>query len=342
MNGHQSHIYGFGEFSIDAAKRLLIKGDGEIVALTPKVFETLLYLVEHSGKVIEKDELMREIWTNTIVEESNLSQNISVLRRILGEKHGENRFIATVPGHGYKFVSEVRRIKEEEKDRKGEEKGRKGEEEIKNEAAMSDSSVTSGGLNASELNISDNRLQNESKSEIRNLKSEINQDQKPKTEDRKTNRRWLVALSVLSILALGWAGFYLWRENGKSAAAPIKTIAVLPFKPLVAENRDEALEMGMADTLIARLGDNREIVVRPLSSVRKFGNLEQDALQAGHALEVEAVLDGNLQRWGDKIRVNVRLIKVADGGLLWTETTTKNSPIFSSSRMRFPEKSPPH
>ena len=153
MNGHQSRIYGFGEFSIDAAKRLLIKGDGEIVALTPKVFETLLYLVEHSGKVIEKDELMREIWTNTIVEESNLSQNISVLRRILGEKHGENRFIATVPGHGYKFVSEVRRIEEEEKERKG-------EEEIRNEAAMSDSSVTSGGLNASELNISDNRLQN--------------------------------------------------------------------------------------------------------------------------------------------------------------------------------------
>ncbi len=94
----------------------------------------------------------------------------------------------------------------------------------------------------------------------------------------------------------------------------------MPFKPLVAENRDEVLEIGMADTLISRLGDNREIVVRPLSSVRKFGNLEQDAAAAGRSLDVEAVLDGSIQRWGDDIRVNARLIKVADGTLLWSGT----------------------
>jgi TolB-like protein len=72
----------------------------------------------------------------------------------------------------------------------------------------------------------------------------------------------------------------------------------------------------MADTLIARLGNNQEIIVRSLSSVRRYGNLEQDAAAAGRALNVEAVLDGNIQRWGDSIRVNVRLIKVADGSLL--------------------------
>ncbi|MEJ7699710.1 MAG: tetratricopeptide repeat protein [Pyrinomonadaceae bacterium] len=94
----------------------------------------------------------------------------------------------------------------------------------------------------------------------------------------------------------------------------------MPFKPLVADNRDEVLEMGMADILITRLGGNREIVVRPLSSVRRFGNLEQDVLQAGRALDVEAVLDGSIQRWGDGIRVNARLIKVADGTALWTGT----------------------
>ena len=81
----------------------------------------------------------------------------------------------------------------------------------------------------------------------------------------------------------------------------------------------------MADTLIARLGGNREIVVRPLSSVRRFGNLEQDAVQAGRALDVEAVLDGSIQRWGDGIRVNVRLIRVADGTALWTGTFDEKS-----------------
>ena len=133
------------------------------------------------------------------------------------------------------------------------------------------------------------------------------------------------------VFAVGALGIYLWRANTKPAAdAPIKTIAILPFKPLVAENRDEALEIGMADTLISRLGDNRELVVRPLSSVRKFGTLEQDAADAGRALDVEAVLDGSIQRWGDGIRINARLIRVADGSLLWTGTfDEKFSDIFA-------------
>jgi TolB-like protein/Tfp pilus assembly protein PilF len=111
---------------------------------------------------------------------------------------------------------------------------------------------------------------------------------------------------------------YFWRQ--RPANAPIKTLVVLPFKSLVAENRDETLEMGMADTLIARLGSNREIVVRPLSSVRRFAGLEQDPQSAGRELGVESVLDGSVQRWGDKIRVNVRLIKTADGESLWSDT----------------------
>src|SRR5262245_28957368 len=103
----EAHHLKFGEFHIDAARRLLFNRNGEIVPLTPKVFDLLLYLVRHNGKVIEKDKLMAEIWADTIVEENNLSQNISILRSVLGEKRGEHRFIATVPGHGYKFVAAV-------------------------------------------------------------------------------------------------------------------------------------------------------------------------------------------------------------------------------------------
>jgi DNA-binding winged helix-turn-helix (wHTH) protein/TolB-like protein/Tfp pilus assembly protein PilF len=303
-------IYEFGGFRLDAAKRLLTKGNGEPLPLTPKVFDTLLYLVRHSGKVIEKDELMREIWTDTVVEENNLSQNISILRRILGEKPGEGRFIATVAGHGFRFVPEVREVSE-----------------------VSDFNFQASGLTESKISNSElnGELAAESESETRNSKLETNEDRRPQTADRKTNRFRIAFLAVPIVLALGSLGFYLWRENTKPAVnAPIKTVAILPFKPLVAENRDEALEIGMADTLISRLGDNREIVVRPLSSVRKFGNLEQDAAAAGRALDVEAVLDGSIQRWGDDIRVNARLIRVADGGLLWTGTfDEKFSGIFA-------------
>jgi TolB-like protein/Tfp pilus assembly protein PilF len=113
-----------------------------------------------------------------------------------------------------------------------------------------------------------------------------------------------------------------------SADAPIasasvkKTIAVLPFKPLVEENRDAPLEIGMADTLIARLSVS-EVIVRPISSVRRYCDLDQDPLAAGRELGVESVLDGSIQRWGDKIRVNARLMNVDTGLSLWAGTFDK-------------------
>ena len=81
----QAQIYEFGDFRVDAAKRLLLKRDGETVPLTPKAFDTLLYLVEHREAVLDKEELLKAIWPDTVVEENNLNQNISALRRVLGE-----------------------------------------------------------------------------------------------------------------------------------------------------------------------------------------------------------------------------------------------------------------
>ena len=94
---------------------------------------------------------------------------------------------------------------------------------------------------------------------------------------------------------------------------------MLPFKPLLAATRDEALELGMTDTLIARLSGIEDVTVRPLSSVRRYGELEQDALAAGRELHVASVLDGSIQRKGNRLRVTVRLINVADGSQLWSE-----------------------
>jgi len=82
--GEQAQIYEFGDFRLDAAKRLLLKRDGEAVPLTPKVFDTLLYLIENRGTVLTKDELMTALWPDTVVEENNLGQNISKLRGVLG------------------------------------------------------------------------------------------------------------------------------------------------------------------------------------------------------------------------------------------------------------------
>jgi serine/threonine-protein kinase len=120
------------------------------------------------------------------------------------------------------------------------------------------------------------------------------------------------------VAGLAAAYFFLGRDTGRPAnAAGVKSLAVLPFKPLVAEGRDEALELGMADTLIAKLSNIADVTVRPLSAVRRYGGLEQDPLAAGRQLGVEAVLDGTVQRSGDSVRVTARLVRVGDGRQLW-------------------------
>ena len=108
-----SGFYEFGDFRLDAAKRLLLR-EGVVVPLTPKALDVLLQLVSRQGHVVGKDELLRQVWPDTIVEENNLNVNVSMLRKTLGEKPNDHRFIVTVPGRGYQFVSEVRFIGGEE------------------------------------------------------------------------------------------------------------------------------------------------------------------------------------------------------------------------------------
>src|SRR3954469_19932212 len=105
------HFYEFGAFQADVNRRLLLR-EGQIVSLTPKAFDTLLVLIENRGDLLEKDRLMERVWPDTIVEENNLSQNISALRRALGENKNEHQFIVTVPGRGYRFVAEVKECRQ--------------------------------------------------------------------------------------------------------------------------------------------------------------------------------------------------------------------------------------
>jgi serine/threonine-protein kinase len=102
--------YAFEGFRLDAQHRVLSRADGQSIPLAPKVFDTLLYFVERPGQLIAKRELLEAIWPHVVVEENNLTQAISALRRILGESPGAHRFIATEPGRGYRLVASVRTL----------------------------------------------------------------------------------------------------------------------------------------------------------------------------------------------------------------------------------------
>lgn len=231
MSDHPARFYEFGAFRIDATERLLFR-DGQLVPLPLKIFQTLLALVLNSGHVVEKHMLMREIWTDSFVEERSLAQNIFTLRKALGEDRSSPQFIETIPKRGYRFVAIVKEISEESAD--------------------------------SNLWPSGNR------------------------------RRFEVA-------------------------AAIKSVAVLPFKTLGAETGDEYFGLGMADALITKLSNIKQIILRSTSAVLEYTNPARDPMVIGEELGVDLVLDGKIQRLGERIRVTVQLVSVHNGSPMWAD-----------------------
>lgn len=303
MEAAPIHIYEFGDFRLDTAKRLLRRLDGMLIPLTPRVFETLLYMVEHHDAVLDKERIMEAVRPDSIVEENNLAQAISKLRQVFGETPGSHSYIVTVPGRGYRFVAEVKE-------------------------------------RPNDLTVPANIEENTENAVIPTLPS--NQREVPLTTERHVQPAKIGRVLAAVVAAMVIAGFALlffvrYRAPSSSGAFPSagagipeKSIAVLPFKPLMPENRDPVLEMGMADTLITKLSNSREIIVPSLASIRKYGGLEQDPLAAGRELKVSSVLEGNVQRSGDHIRVTARLINVGDGSSRWAATfDEKFTDVFS-------------
>lgn len=278
-----SRVFEFGNFRLDGSGRRLLKA-GEPVRLTPRLFETLLYLVEHRGTVLSKDDLLAALWPDVVVEENNLGQAISKLRQVLGEAPGENRYIATVSGRGYRFVAQVTSVAAEADDRE-------------RPAAVAIPTVSGAPAAGARLPAASANT--------------------PRQPSRLPARA--VAVAAVLLAAAGLTALYVRSSHGEPGVdpRPPRTLAVLPFKPLVPEGRDEALEFGMAESLIAKLGHIRALTVRPLSAVRRFHDPDQDPLAAGRALGVDAVLDGHIHRMADRIRVTVRLLRVADERQLW-------------------------
>lgn len=263
MDSEKSNIYEFGDFILESGRRrLLRRGSDDPLALTGKAFDTLLYLIEHRGETLDKDTLLKVIWPGVIVEENSLTQGISMLRQVLGEAPGENRYIATVPRKGYRFVAQV----------------------TEPSRLTQDATAPLAGTIAAA----------------------------PK---RSLRLAWIGAAVVTVCVAVG---VYLFQRGvGRGTPSVIHTVAVLPFKPLHSSERDESLELGMTESVIASMGARGVLKVSPLSSVRRQGAIDRDPLAVGRALRAESVLDGSLQHHGDQLQVSVRLLRVADGRELW-------------------------
>ncbi len=328
----EQHFYEFGPFRVDTMKRLLLRA-GQPVPLTAKAFDTLLTFVQHSGQDLDKDELMRTVWPDTIVEENNLTQHVSVLRKALGENKSEHRYIVTIPGRGYRFVATVKEVCDAPAELTGREDAElmsRTEVEAQahtgavviNTLPESSNGAAATAASAGELSTpNSNGAAAASSSVITPSPSSFAASPAARLNASLLKRAALIGLLV-GILG---AGLYWWLASrsrpAAEVAAPPGSIAVLPFKPLGMTASDDYLGLGMADALITKLSNIRQITVRPTSAVLKFaGEGKTDPVAAGRELNVDSVLEGSIQRAGDRVRVTVQLVSVRESRPLWAHS----------------------
>lgn len=273
------HLYAFGAFKLDPQQKILLC-ENERIPLHPKTFATLLALLECNGEVISKDDLMAKVWPDTFVDESNLTKNISHLRKAFRNGQDHSDYIETLSGVGYRFVEQVRFLEKGDglKRRNG---------EVANEVREAAPPEENHALITSFI--------------------------PPPLPS--PHRVWLWSGLAIVIIVSASMAWFKWPHS-----VPIKSLAILPFNSLDTKEKDETLGLRLADALILRLSSLQQLQVRPVTVIRKYANQEFDPLVVGRELQVNAVLTGFVQHTDGRVRLTVRLVQTSDGQQLWADT----------------------
>lgn len=288
MKEQDECLYDFGSFRINALKRQLLR-EGEVVPLASKAFNTLLILVRRYGETVTKDELMDAVWCDTAVEENNLTQQISTLRKRLGEHAGENSFIATIPGQGYSFIAPVK-------------KTFFGEDEIFFEE-ITKSSIT--------IDICDETAKNKL----------------PKWQQPAWHlhlREALLGCILMTLVVI--ASFMIENRRNNSVLIGVpRSIAVLDFRALDNNEKSNFHSSGITRTLTAKIGNMESLVLRPIGSSEKFIGQERNFIEVGRELEADVVLEGSVQNDGELVRVAVVAWDTKNNRQIWGDVFTRNA-----------------
>lgn len=287
--------YLFGEFELDPVDKAL-SHHGHPVSLTPKAFDTLLVLVQRHGRLVTKEELLRQVWPGTFVEENNLAQNISAIRRALGEGTTD-RFIETVPKRGYRFVGTVR------------------------EALASDDS------RAPSFSLETGASSNDASRVVQTVPL----GDVPAPPHRVRTQLWALAAVAALIFAAAALPTW-WRRAGASstanasiarpdAASEVTRIAVLPMTNL-GSPADASFVAGLTEELTSRLAGLRRVTVPSSTTLAAYDRRGKTLAEIGKDLRVHYVVEGSV-RWSHdagvtRVRLNPRLVRVADDTTVWT------------------------
>ncbi len=280
-------IFEFEGLFLDANQRLLFNADGEPVPLTSRAFDTLLFLVEHAGELLHKEELMEAVWPDSVVEENNLSQCIVALRRALGESPSDHHFIVTIPGRGYRFIPVVKRVTDGSQAGVGVDSAlrrsrlrRRGWRGLSWRAAFWLSAVSMSGIMT------------------------------------------VVLLNGHFHLDRSAGG---GRETSAVSPSRQPSVAVLSFTDLSPGGDQAYFAQGIAEELQSQLSRLEGLVVAGRSSSFSFRGTKDDLQTIGRKLGVSNILQGSVRREGDRVRISAQLIDTTSGYQRWSQTYERES-----------------
>jgi TolB-like protein/DNA-binding winged helix-turn-helix (wHTH) protein len=285
----------FGAFEADLRSEELRKY-GQRLRVPGQSFQILKRLLDKPGQLVTREELQTKLWpADTFVDfDHGVNAAMNRLREALGDSADKPKFIETLPRRGYRFIGPINGV---------------------GAAEIAPGRVSSGGESA------------------------------PKWRPSRPSWIGITLGACLAItVAATWIYFSYFAHKpasaplssataapGRAAPTAIRTIAVLPFKPLTTASRDEYLELGLADILINRLSSNRQLTVRSIYAIARYQGRDLDPIVVGREQKVDAVLEGTFQRLGQRIRVTARFVRVEDGSTIWAKRfETRSDDDFSA------------
>ena len=313
MNQASSLQYRFFDFSLDVAERRLLRC-GVAIPLPPRVFDTLVLLVENSGHLIEKDEFMKRLWPDTFVGEDALARNISILRKVLGGSSDSQSVIATVPKKGYRFVAEVTRNGLENENFQTADlwqfaKAFNEQGGSEAQGAVPLAVPLPGPLNGDEI-------------------SAITPPASPRPEPSRIRQGPFLIFTVAAGILAGVVTFLLLHYPpslvrdvfGGSRPISIHSVAVLPFQNLSGDPAQEYFSDGMTDALITDLAQIGSLRVISRTSTIRYKKSSKSMPEIARELKVDGIIEGTVQRSGGRVRITAQLIDANSDRNLWASS----------------------
>jgi TolB-like protein/DNA-binding winged helix-turn-helix (wHTH) protein len=288
----------FAGYQLDPAGRIL-RRDDRLIALNPKTFDLLLYLVTHPQQLITKDELLSAVWPDSFVEESNLTQHVFLLRKALAATGQDDRMVVTVPGKGYQFTAAVVQV------------------------PRNDATPMAGGLVLHSVQ-SVTRMVVEEESDDEAGKETPGMAALPAPRQRRGRWVWAMATAAISALAVVAVvtGYFSYKKSGSAQSHSAVSIAVLPFTNLTGDPAKEYLSDGVTEEMITELarseGGQLQVIAR--TSAMSYKSTNKAVRQIAQELGVQYVLEGSVQSEGNHLHVTAQLIRGDDQTHIWADT----------------------